>query len=245
MKQLRLLLILAITCLTGLQLHSQKKIVWFDAGLKAQSGFTGFYNQAIVDSDNVDFEVTSSVAYGGKLGINKGYSGVALELLLGQTKGKFDHQDFVGTTNMELQHMDFYVLFRNAKNLGFFEIGPKFSFVRSAEYFRASPDQPVAVTDVTDDFRSGISGVLSFGANLIGNEGRFSGQLGLRLEYGFKNIVSDRGLANNSPVYIDGLYANGNKGTHPIFAGIVFELNWGIGYYGMTKCGGRTKFFMF
>jgi hypothetical protein len=226
-------------------MQGQKKILWFDAGLKAQSGFTGFYNKAIVDSDLVDFEVSSGYSFGGKLGINKEYNGLALELMFGRTKGKFDHQDFVGTSTLEVNHMDVYVLFRNARNLGFFEIGPKFSFVRSANYFRASPDVPVPLTDITDDFQSGISGVISFGANLIGNEGRFSGQLGLRFEYGFKDIVGTVGRENNAPLRLDGLYSDQYQGTHPIFAGIVFEMNWGLGFYGVSKCGGRKKFFMF
>ena len=224
--------------------NAQKRILWFDAGLKAQSGYTGFYNKAIVDSDAIDYEITSAYSFGGKLGINKDYNGLALELMFGKTKGKFDHQDFVGTTTVEVSHMDFYALFRNARNLGFFEIGPKFSFIRSANYFRSSPDLPVPVTDISDDFSSGISGVVSFGANLIGNDGSFSGQLGLRFEYGFKDIVSESGRSNQAPIRGSDIYSNQYQGTHPLFAGLVFELNWGLGYYGVSKCGGRKKFFM-
>ena len=37
----------------------------------------------------------------------------------------------------------------------------------------------------------------------------------------------------------------GLKSTNPIFAGVVFELNWGVGAFAVAKCGGRPKFIMF
>ena len=44
---------------------------------------------------------------------------------------------------------------------------------------------------------------------------------------------------------IPGIYADGYKSSNVAFAGVVFELNWGIGYFGKAQCGARSKFIMF
>ena len=223
--------------------NAQKVIVWFDTGLKVQSGPTGLYNQAVVDANNVDYAISSGLSYGGKFGVNFGYNAVTMDVMFNTSKAEFEHQDFVGSTEVETSTIDLYLMYRNEKNLSYFEIGPKYSILRDATWRRIADGAPNTPEDVSDQYKNGFAGVLGFGVNLVGTEGRFSGKLGLRFEYGFTDIVSDAGQVANAPVQVDGLYTDGYKGTHPVFAGVVFELNWGIGYYGVTKCGGRKKFF--
>ncbi len=158
-------LILLFCFFTSLSfINAQKQIVWFDAGLKAQYGASGFYNSAIA----VSFinEVTDNVQ---------------------------------GST---VERNDFY-----NKNM--------------------------------------FSGVIGFGANIIGNDGAFSGILGLRFEYGLTDFVSDAGTTAHAPLLNAAVYSNGHKSTNVAFAGIVFELNWGIGYFAKAQCGARSKFIRF
>ena len=223
--------------------NAQKVIVWFDTGIKAQAGPTGLYNQAVVDAANVDYAISSGLSYGGKFGVNFGYNAVTIDVMLNDSKAEFEHQDFVGSTEVQTSTLDLYLMYRNEANLSYFEIGPKYSILRDASWRRIADGSSSDPVDVSNQYTNGFAGVLGFGVNFIGTEGRFSGKLGLRFEYGFTDVVSEEGRLANAPVQVDGLYAEGYKGSHPIFAGVVFEMNWGIGYYGVTKCGGRKKFF--
>jgi hypothetical protein len=228
-----------------LHMFGQKKIVWFDIGLKAQYGATGFYNSAIAASDNTtyDYNISTGYSIGGKLGINFGYNGLSIDVMKNTAKQEFEKTGITAIPTINWESWDVYALFRNAKNLGYFEIGPKISFVNKVE-----DNIEGSVTDRSSSYnKNNIAGVIGFGANLMGNDGRFSGILGLRFEYGFTDFVSDEGAgANvNAPLRDASVYADGYKKSNVAFAGVVFELNWGIGYFAKAQCGARSKFIMF
>lgn len=234
------LIILCFAFLTVSTLSAQKQIVWFDVGLKAQTGASGFLNQAISDSEDLDYTVAfgTGTSYGGKIGINFGYSGLAIDVMYNSAKQDIELPDNSLAT-VDWKGLDVYALFRNAKNLGYFEIGPKASFINSVNATEGGGD-------VTSQYNTpNFSGVLGFGANIMGSDGAFSGILGLRFEYQFTDFVNETGQAANAPGYRSDLYSNGYKETFPVFAGVVFELNWGIGYFGKAQCGARSKFIMF
>ncbi len=228
-----------------LQMFGQKQIVWFDIGFKAQYGAAGFYNSAIASSDNTtyDYNISTGYSFGGKLGINFGYNGLSIDVMKNTAKQEFEKTGSTTIPTINWESWDVYALFRNAKNLGYFEIGPKISFVNKVE-----DNIEGSVTDRTSSYnKNNIAGVVGFGANLMGNDGRFSGILGLRFEYGFTDFVSDEGAgANvNAPLRDASVYADGYKKSNVAFAGVVFELNWGIGYFAKAQCGARSKFIMF
>ena len=136
---------------------------------------------------------------------------------------------------------DIYLLFRNAKSKGYIELGPKISFLRDI----TSTDQEL-VSNVDDFYEdTNLAAVLGFGTYVLGPEdGRFSGIFGLRFEYGFQDLSNELGSpegTNRVPVP----YVGESASTNPIFAGIVFELNWGIGGVGQARCGERSKFIWF
>lgn len=227
----------------AIQMYGQKKIVWFDVGLKAQYGATGLYNKAIVDSKDYNYKVSTGYSFGGKLGINFGYNGLAIDVMKSTAKQEFEVANSNTLKTVNWSALDVYALFRNAKNLGYFEIGPKISFLSKAE-----DNVDGSTVDRTGDYnKNNIAGVVGFGANLMGNDGRFSGILGLRFEYGFTDMVNASGgtSAANAPLRNAAVYANGYKKTNPVFAGVVFELNWGVGYFAKAQCGARSKFIMF
>lgn len=226
-------LVLGITCI-----QAQKKIVWFDAGLKVQSGFNGIYNQAIVDHPDVDYAIGSALGFGGKFGINWSYTGITIDAMYSTADSEFKRGN-VNDLLLKTKNIDLYVLLRNERNLSYFEIGPRFSFLRDATW-RERGEQNI---DVTDHYKNGIGAVIGFGANFFGTEGRFSGKLGLRFEYGITDIVTESGQEAFAPVNTVDIYAEGYKGSHPLTASLVFEMNWGLGFYGKTQCGGKKKFF--
>lgn len=241
--QMKHLLTIAVLFST-LSMFGQKKIVWFDIGLKAQYGAAGLYNAAVADADNVyGYHIGSGFGYGGKLGINFGYNGLAIDVMKSSAKQTFDKTP----TTLEWQSLDIYALFRHAKNLGYFEIGPKLSMVK--KYSVATGEISLTEVDKSLYNKNIFAGVVGFGANIMGNDGRFSGILGLRFEYAFSDLDTEAGKELNAPVYsLDptfDLYANGKKSSNVAFAGVVFELNWGIGYFGKAQCGARSKFIMF
>ena len=119
------------------------------------------------------------------------------------------------TTNIEWESLDIYALFRNAKNLGYFEIGPKMSMISRV----ASGGTESTLTDRPEaNYNKNLfAGVLGFGANIMGNDGRFSGILGLRFEYAFSDLDTDAGkspLNNYTPGYTKDIYLDGNKSSN-------------------------------
>jgi len=235
MKKLILIALLA----SGItQLEAQKMEFWLDAGAKVQYGATMLYNSAIGDDPNYDYTITTSTKFGGKLGLNWNYTGISFDVMVGKHKGQFQNLTTAGLPNDEIsmQSVDLYLLFRNAKNKGYFELGPKMGLIGDVR----SGD---AIIDPAQYESTSFAGVLGFGTYILGNDGAFSGILGLRFEYGFTDVVSDLGQTEGArqPVNYTGEVAN----TVPIFAGIVFEFNWGIGGVGQARCGEKSKFIWF
>ncbi|MBC7885071.1 MAG: hypothetical protein H7X99_06320, partial [Saprospiraceae bacterium] len=180
-------------------------------------------------------------SYGGKLGINFGYNGIAIDVMRSTAKQEFEKTGSTSIPTINWQALDVYALYRNARNLGYFEIGPKISFVSKVE-----DNIEGTVTEQTPNYnKNNIAGVIGFGANILGNDGRFSGILGLRFEYAFTDFVSEEGKTLHAPLRDPSVYTDGYKKSNVAFAGVVFELNWGVGYFGRAQCGARSKFIMF
>jgi hypothetical protein len=245
MKKLQSLIMAAAlsVCITT-ALSAQKQIVWFDAGLRVMGGAGAMFNSSIADNPLVDYDLalTNSFGIGGRIGINKAYSGLSLEAMYNQFGTTYEYDG--GLTNGEAtwQSLDVYALFRNAKNLGYFEIGPKVSFLEEATDGRGG--------NATPNYAStNIGAALGFGAYVLGTEGAFSATLGLRFEYGITNYVNEdapEGYNLSGAIYTTDNGTIGDGGSdHPIFVGIVFEANFGIGYVGVAQCGARSKFMMF
>jgi hypothetical protein len=222
---------------------AQKIFVWFDGGLKAQYGAGGFYNAAIGKSDKFDYTISTGYSFGGKIGINRGYNGLAIDIMRSTAKQEFQDLSSNGAVkSIDWKSWDIYALFRNAANMGYFEIGPKISFIDGVS---DNVENNTSV-DRSDSYNSNVlSGVIGFGANVMGNEDRFSGILGLRFEYAFTDFVSESGQTASAPLRSSAVYADGYKASNIAFAGVVFELNWGLGFYGKSQCGKRAKFIMF
>ncbi len=238
--------ILSFLLLTSTFIFSQggarDGIWWFDIGAKAQYGAYGLYNSAIADSDVFDYNINTGYAFGGKIGINHDNTGITIDVMKGSYKQSFEQNSLdANTIDWDISTLDFYLLYRNNANLGYFELGPKMSMMNKMERTIGGN-----TADFTDSFKSsGFGAVIGFGAYFMGSDGAFTGILGLRFEYGFTDINDTAAYDEGLPVNSASVYDGGEKGTHPAFAGIVFEINWGIGYFGKATCGSRSKFIMF
>ncbi|MEE9439589.1 MAG: hypothetical protein V3V14_11355 [Saprospiraceae bacterium] len=237
MKKLLILCLVAISTVT----YSQKEIAWFDTGIKIMYGSSYIVNNAAIDHDKLGYDLSfgSSFGIGGKFGINKGYNGLAIELLYSQNSQEYEYLNSNITPQIDWNSLDLYLLFRNAKNLGFFEIGPKFGFLKGVE--RTGADGEISTFENFN--KKQLSAVLGFGVNVIGTDGSFSGQIGLRFEYGFSDLNGEESGSVEPYPFDSSVYANGYEKSIPVYAGLVFELNWGLGFYGIAKCGARAKFF--
>jgi hypothetical protein len=217
--------------------NAQKEIVWFDWGIKLQGGPRGFYSQDIEKQTKINHELglLSGTGIGLKLGVNWQYQGLSLEGFYNKASQGVENLNGPSYT-YDWNAIDIYPLYRNAQNLGYLELGPKVSMLSKMNKVAGNN-----TTDVTTDFnKMTYGGVLGFGANIMGNEGAFSGILGLRFEYGFTDLVKAGNLAH--PLATT---APNRTTTNPYFAGVVFEFNFGIGYFGRAQCGARSKFIMF
>jgi hypothetical protein len=235
---LSLILVINVSFLIG-----QKEIVWFDAGLKGQLGQSGLYNKAILDLTNYDYELnlTSGYGLGGRFGVNWENIGVSLEGMYSKNKSAISQVNGNALTiiNHDWTNIDLYPMLRNSKNMGYFEIGPKLSLLQDIS---KNGDNSIG----SQYNKVNYSAVLGFGSNLIGTDRSFIGTLGIRLEYQINDfITAGEGKRSNAPINTGSFYDQGYKSTHPIFFGLVFEANWGIGYYGRAKCGGRSKLISF
>ncbi len=215
---------------------------WFDTGLKAQYGVTSMLNMAIVDSDGYDYDISTGYSFGGKIGINNGNNGISIDVMWAKAKQSFEAPS-ESNIDVDWSALDLYLLYRNNANLGYFELGPKMSMINKVEVTDVASG--VTSSDLSDDYQSAYSAVIGFGAYFLGNDGRFSGILGMRFEYGFSDMINKTSKDKNPPLGDPDIYADGYEKSIPIFAGLVFELNWGIGYVGKATCGARSKFVMF
>ena len=249
MKQLLTICLLAMATLS----YGQKEIAWFDTGIKVMYGGSSLLNSAVADANDFDYSLTfgNSYSVGGKFGINRGFNGLAIELLYNKGNATIQNNRATGGTNdlmVDWTGIDIYTLFRNNANLGFFELGPKFSLLQSLERIDGEGSAFDLKNSENGEVSSlGISGVLSMGVLLLGNDRAFSGQIGLRFEYGFTDIIKDAGTFRQDfepfPDLVDQNVEYSKSA--PIYAGIVFELNFGLGFYGISQCGGRPKLFGF
>ncbi|HMP28585.1 MAG TPA: hypothetical protein PKD85_03235 [Saprospiraceae bacterium] len=229
-------------------LYGQKMITWFDVGIKGQVGASGLYNKAILDASSLDYNLDFSNSYGlgGKLGINWNEIGISIEAMYNSNKSKIKRiaaNNSVSFVDHSWNGLDLYPLLRRARNLGYFEIGPKVSLVQNLKQSVAGVNSPDIASQYND---INYGAVLGFGSNVLGIGDAFTGILGIRIEYIVNDFVSaGDGKRFSAPLNIPNMYDQGYKSTHPLFIGLVFEANFGVGYYGRAKCGARSKFMRF
>lgn len=213
---------------------------FIDGGVKAQYGGTSLINSAVLDHPDWNYDIATGLAYGGKLGFNFEDHGVTVDVMFGEYSSSFETNNGNDNAIVDWKFTDVYLLYRLSRFRGYFEVGPKVSFIRDVENTLIDGTIETTTNFYNDN---AYSGVLGFGTYLLGTDGSFSGIFGLRFEYGLSDMVNSNVATEvGYPVNQADLYNNGYQATNNFFAGLVFELNWGIGYYGKASCGARGKF---
>lgn len=240
MKRLFISLFVFLFCLN---LSAQE--FWFEAGLKGGAGMSFLYNKNILDDSDWDYALTPMFGAGAKFSCNFGpYHGVFLEALYNKSGQDWKYniasstQDF--DYSVEWQSIDLYILYRGIRNRTYFEIGPMYSLLQKFE----QPALGVGGTAETTDFyeSSYFGGAFGFGGYVVGSE-TFSMGIGIRLNYGFGDVVNDKGFAEGNgfpnPVK-DAAYETVEK-TNIMSAQFLVEFNFGVGRFAKTACSERFK----
>lgn len=215
--------------------------LWFDAGLKGSWGPTFLYNQNLVNDANYSQQISNGYSVGAKFGFNFGYiHGITFDAMYAQNKQLYNIKEgFASVDDLTVawKTIDLYLLYRLYRTINYFELGPKYSLTNIVRNNNVETTQYYA--------ESYPSAVIGFGWYVFGRE-TFTATLGLRIEYGLSDIISGDGRAEGYPANpvateaFDPYYS-----TNPLIAQLVFEVNWGIGYFAKTACAGRRHFFSF
>ncbi|MBK8956164.1 MAG: hypothetical protein IPM34_11505 [Saprospiraceae bacterium] len=241
MKKLGLFVCLLFVCSIS---NAQKVYAWWDAGVKLGYGLTGFLNSNILDDSKYDYKLSTGYSLGGKFGMFFGlYNGFTIEANLASYNQEFEYS----RNNTQLIHeinwknLDLALLYRNQRNGVYVELGPMLSLINKVnQYDPADPEK----TDVKKYYEKNyISGVFGVGGYIFNYE-NFTTMLGIRLGYGFTDMVNDEGKAAGfpNPSSASQPYAS-EKSTNAAFVQLNLEFNFALGYYGRSSCSKRASLF--
>jgi hypothetical protein len=229
----------SLVLLVGLSLNATAQI-WFEIGAKGSYGITALYNSTVWNDSQISNKFTTGFGVGGRLGINFGPThGIAAEVIAANGKQNWGYQ-LAGGPQIEFttawKTLDYYLLYRNSGNGGYFELGPKISTVSSVKQSSSA----MVEADKTGDFNKSMLGAaMGFGGNIAGGD-VVALTFGLRFEYMFGEFVSPAGALANQP--IPPLKLNDDK-TNIVNIQAVLELNFGLGSYARAGCGDRRFVF--
>lgn len=224
-------------------MNAQKVYLWLDAGVKGSYGPNMLVNADILNGTNYTPKINGSYSAGAKFGLNFGeYYAITFDGMYSQYKQQFtynqDQSSSLAVNEYRWSSIDFLPLFRYNRTINYVELGPKFTFVQDTK----QANNTSSFSDVSSDFKDTyMSAVLGFGW-YAGGDDAFTAIIGARLSYGITDFVSADGYSNNQVKL--GL-VEGSASTNHATVQLVFELNWGLGYYAKTVCGGRARFLRF
>ncbi|MFN8279133.1 MAG: hypothetical protein U0V49_02515 [Saprospiraceae bacterium] len=237
-------LLLIALCVAGLQsLQAQKVYAWWDAGVKASYGLTGFLNSKLINDKNYSYHLNSGGAVGAKFGMYFGLNnGITFDFMYSGYKQGFDY-DLANATidhNVIWKNYDLALLYRHQSNGSYIELGPQMSLVRSVknEY-----SNNVDNGDVTGSYnKKYYSAIFGVGGYIFGYE-NFTLMMGLRLGYALTDFVNDSGKTLNFPTPNQAAKTAKDASTNPAFVQLVLEANLGLGQYAKTSCSKRAHLF--
>lgn len=210
--------------------------VWLELGGKAGFGLTGFFNDNLVNDAQHNFELNTAFSYGGVLGLNFGENhGLNLEALSITNQQNFEFLESGDQTRIgvEWKAIDVFLMYRFYSEGGaFFELGPKYTSVRSAEQSEGMRRFRVDDLYETEYF----SAAAGFGGFLAGSE-VFTVKLNLRFEYALQDFVSQQGVDEGYPAYYTSFDAYAE--SRPFRASLGIEINFGLGGIAQSACGRR------
>jgi len=241
MKKIVFLFFLAL--LVNQTSQAQKVYAWMDAGLKGGYGLTGLLNSNLFDDKDYEHHLNGGYSIGGKVGLFFGlYNGITIDALYSGFNQKFDYLK----SNTRYDHkiswnnIDLALLYRMQKDGVYVELGPQYSLVQKVK--NNDPNDPN--TDVTDYYNKNyLSGVFGIGGYLFNYE-TFTTMIGLRMGYGFGDMINADGKAAKYPTP-NQVAQYSSKSTNAAFVQIMMEANFALGFYGKSSCSKRATIFSF
>ncbi len=242
-------LILVMFCVSTFFISNAQEI-WLDAGIKGGFGLTILGNKNLFDDNTYSHLLSGSYNGGAKFGINFGTThGITFDAMLSRQNQKFDYTvggvDF--SNELTWTNLDMYLLYRASMSGAYIELGPMLSNLRSMKQVDTGRILDASV-DSAESFYSEKSyhAVFGVGGYMAGAE-NFTVMVGLRAHYALDDFISERGGAGMTspspyPATVSQNTYDSYVETRPIFIEFMVELNFGIGYFARTTCGGRKKF---
>jgi hypothetical protein len=238
MKHLFTFLILLCFVVSG------KSQWWFDAGVKGSYGPTMMYDQSVFDNSSYKHKLSTGYNYGFRMGFNHGHHiGLNLEYNLGHSKQDFNYHSEV-FNKFDVKHNDIVGTFRYSGNGAFIEVGAEYASIKDVtlESLSTEPINPPAVDNFEKNY---LGGVLGFGSYLAGND-LLSINLGIRLHWGFDEIVNPTGKDNNYPIFgVSDVAIDPSNKTFMTAAQLQLEVNYAFGRFAKSSCSERWHLILF
>lgn len=239
-------LLLSSTLIFAFSLNTFSQ-AWIDCGIKGGYGLTGLINGNVWNESKIDPLISTGYAFGGKLGLNFNLNyQITVDFL---SKSSNQLYLFEPAPTMEkwkkkitYNSFDIPLLFRhNSDNGSFLEIGPQISFLTGISE-KVSNNS----TDKTNYFEStNFGAVFGFGSFIIGSDNTYL-VFGLRLHYGFQDLLSNSGGKNSTnyfpinggemDVYEADFTFDNYQPTNPISGLVYLEINYDLAYLVTSNC---------
>ena len=241
---MRFLLSSALIFLFSLNTFSQ---TWVDCGVKGGYGITNLINSSVWNESKIEPLISTGYAYGGKLGLNFNINYQITVDFIGKSSNQrylFEPTQTVNKWEKNVNYTSFEIplLFRhNSDNGSFMEIGPQISFLTGVTETVANNS-----VDRKDYFETtNFGAVFGFGSFIFGGDNAYL-VFGLRLHYGFQDLLSNAGGKNSTnyfpinngemDVYESGFEFNSYQPTNPISGLVYLEFNYDLAYLVRSSC---------
>ncbi len=236
---MRFLLSLTFIFIISLNTFSQ---AWVDCGLKGGFGITNLVNGNVWNESKIDPLISTGHTYGGKLGLNFNLNyQITVDFLTKSSNQKYLFQPSQNNPKREkkIQYNSFDIplLFRhNSDNGSFMEVGPQISILMGI----SETTENNSIENRKDYFEAtNLGAVFGFGSFIMGNDNTYL-IFGLRIHYGFQDLLSQAGGKNSNnyfPINNEENFEFKNyKPTNPLSGIIYLELNYDLAYLVSSKC---------
>lgn len=240
MKKILIVTIMLLTAATSFSQRRGSAPNWLTIAVKGGYGNSIMFSKAISDNKDLKYDyMAPSYCFGGRLGVVfADVIGVSAEFLGSGFNQQYTYNN--GKVNIDgkikYTSTDFLALLRYTGQYGLYcEIGPKFTFIKSAER-----EFDNITTDVADQYVDKFTS-FAFGIGFMPYNGdRVQVSLGVRAAYCSKNVLNTQ----DNPYGTGSLLTIENTELKPFSAQIMLEANYMFARFGRASCGkGKIIFF--
>ncbi len=224
-------------------------VKWFSIAAKAGYGNSVLLNINNIDDGNISFNyLTPSFSYGGRFTFSYGEKiGFGADVLFSSFGQKYtiNNNGDIYDKDISIKSLDIFPFFRfTGEKGGYFEVGPKFSNIKSISITNSISNLNFKPTNtIADNYAEKFTSiVLGFGVAVYKNE-RIDINFGTRFAYSFTDFTP--GYSYN--VVDDGYYIPPKQittPTNPLSIQAILEVNYYFAFWGDATCGkGRLMLF--